>query len=288
MLRTTLLIISLLIYQNSLSQYTDIINSNRPGNSSGAFSVGKNMLQIESGFFNVKEKHDLLNYETKGLGIDFKIRYGFLYEKLELVINGVYQTDEFSDLRYNPVNSYDRKNFKKFQVGAKYLIYDPKKGQEDKPNVYSYWADRRFNLKNLIPAVSAYIGVNIDSKDNPYTNSGVNGISPSLAIFTQSNVTNRSVLISNLILERIGSSQNDFQYIISLTYAFNQGFIGFIEKHGIKSNFYAENKLSLGLAHLFNDNLQVDVGSTLNFKNTPKINYINIGLSYRLNLYASR
>ena len=81
MLRTTLLIISLLIYQNSLSQYTDIINSNRPGNSSGAFSVGKNILQIESGFFNVKEKHDLLNYETKGFGIDFKIRYGFLYEK---------------------------------------------------------------------------------------------------------------------------------------------------------------------------------------------------------------
>ena len=246
------------------------------------------MLQIESGLFNVKEKHDLLNYETKGFGIDFKIRYGFIYEKLELVINGVYQTDEFSDLRYNPVNSYDRRNFKRFQVGAKYLIFDPKKGQEDKPNVYSYWADRRFNLKNLIPAVSAYVGVNIDSKDNPFTSSGVNGISPSVAIFTQSNITNRSVLISNLILDRIGSPQNDFQYIISLTYAFNQSFIGFIEKHGIKSNFYAENKLSLGLAHLFNDNLQIDVGSTLNFKNTPKINYINLGLSYRLNLYQSR
>ena len=62
MYRTTLLIISLLIYQNSFSQYTDIINSNRPGNSSGAFSVGKNILQIESGFFNVKEKHDLGDY----------------------------------------------------------------------------------------------------------------------------------------------------------------------------------------------------------------------------------
>ena len=90
--RTTLLIISLLIYQNSFSQYTDIINSNRPGNSSGAFSVGKNILQIESGFFNAKEKHDLLNYETKGFGIDFKIRYGFLYEKLELVISSILVT----------------------------------------------------------------------------------------------------------------------------------------------------------------------------------------------------
>ena len=32
------------------SQYTETINSNRPGSSHGAFSVGKNVLQIESGF----------------------------------------------------------------------------------------------------------------------------------------------------------------------------------------------------------------------------------------------
>ena len=34
------------------SQYTETINSNRPGSSQGAFSVGKNVLQFETGFKN--------------------------------------------------------------------------------------------------------------------------------------------------------------------------------------------------------------------------------------------
>ena len=270
------------------SQYTEIINSNRPGSSSGAYSVGKNILQFENGFYIANERHKLLNYKINGFGIDFKIRYGLLYEKLELLIDGIYQSDKFTDLRYTPSNTFSRKNLKKFQIGAKYLIYDPNKGTEDKTNLYSYWANKKFNFKNIIPAISAYIGLNIDSKNNPYTSSQIKGVSPSLAIFTQSNITNRSVIITNLIFERIGTYQNDFEYLISITNAFNKNFIGFIEIHGVKSDFYADNKLGLGLAHLFSDNLQVDIGTMLNFKETPKIGYINLGLSYRVNLYSEK
>lgn len=267
------------------SQFTDIINSNRPGNSSGAFSVGKDILQLENGFYFTNEKHQLLNYDIEGYGTEFKIRYGFLYEKLELIISGNYQSDNLSDNRYNPANNVNRKNFKKFKIGAKYLIYDPKKGITEKPNVYSYFADKKFKWKNLIPAISVYGGLNIDSKNNPFVSSNVSGISPSLAIFTQSNFTNRSVITTNVIFERIGSNQNDFEYIISLTHAFNESFIGFIETHGIKSDFYADNKLGFGVAYLFNDNLQLDLGAILNFKDTPKIFQMSLGVSYRLNLY---
>ena len=267
------------------SQYTEIINSNRPGKSSGAFSVGKNILQIENGFYFTDEKHELLNYDISGLGSDFKIRYGLLYEKLELVINGIYQSDKFSDNRYSSTNTIKRKNFKKFKIGAKYLIFDPKKGQVEKPNVYSYFADKKFKWKDLIPAVSLFAGLNIDSKNNPYTVYNVSGLSPSFAIFTQSNFTYRSVITTNLIFERMGSNQNDFEYIISLTHAFSENFIGLIEKQGIKSDFYADNLLGLGVAYLFNDNLQLDMGTNLNFKETPKIFQISLGVSYRLNLY---
>lgn len=267
------------------SQFTEIINSNRPGNSSGAFAVGKNILQFENGFYYTDEKHQLLNYDVKGYGSDFRIRYGFLYDKLEMIISGVYQNDNFTDNRYTPVNDIDRKNFKKFKIGAKYLIYDPKKGISEKPNVYSYFADKKFKWKNLIPAVSVYAGFNIDSKNNPFIRSDVNGLSPSFAIYTQSNFTYRSVITTNLIMERIGSNQNDFEYIISLTHAFNENFIGFIETHGIKSDFYADNKLGFGIAYLLNDNLQLDFGTIFNFKETPTIFQMSLGVSYRLNLY---
>lgn len=279
------LLIFLLKINLGYSQFTDIINSNRPGNSSGAFSVGKDILQLENGFYFTNEKHQLLNYDIEGYGTEFKIRYGFLYEKLEVIISGNYQSDNLSDNRYNPANNINRKNFKKFKIGAKYLIYDPKKGITEKPNVYSYFADKKFKWKNLIPAISVYGGLNIDSKNNPFVSSNVSGISPSLAIFTQSNFTNRSVITTNVIFERIGSNQNDFEYIISLTHAFNESFIGFIETHGIKSDFYADNKLGFGVAYLFNDNLQLDLGAILNFKDTPKIFQMSLGISYRLNLY---
>lgn len=279
------LLIFLLKINLGYSQFTDIINSNRPGNSSGAFSVGKDILQLENGFYFTNEQHQLLNYDIEGYGTEFKIRYGFLYEKLEVIISGNYQSDNLSDNRYNPANNINRKNFKKFKIGAKYLIYDPKKGITEKPNVYSYFADKKFKWKNLIPAISVYGGLNIDSKNNPFVSSNVSGISPSLAIFTQSNFTNRSVITTNVIFERIGSNQNDFEYIISLTHAFNESFIGFIETHGIKSDFYADNKLGFGVAFLFNDNLQLDLGTILNFKDTPKIFQMSLGVSYRLNLY---
>ena len=279
------LLIFLLKINLGYSQFTDIINSNRPGNSSGAFSVGKDILQLENGFYFTNEKHQLLNYDIEGYGTEFKIRYGFLYEKLEVIISGNYQSDNLSDNRYNPANNINRKNFKKFKIGAKYLIYDPKKGITEKPNVYSYFADKKFKWKNLIPAISVYGGLNIDSKNNPFVSSNVSGISPSLAIFTQSNFTNRSVITTNVIFERIGSNQNDFEYILSLTHAFNESFIGFIETHGIKSDFYADNKLGFGVAYLFNDNLQLDLGAILNFKDTPKIFQMSLGVSYRLNLY---
>lgn len=270
--------------EKSFSQYTEIINSNRPGISSGSFSVGKNIIQIENGIYYSNEEHNLLDYEADGVGINYRLRYGLFSEKLEFILEGNYQYDNFNDNRYTPTNTFERNNFKKFKFGAKYLIYDPKKGKEDKPNLYSYWDNRKFKWKNLIPAVSSYIGINFDSKNNPYTNPKINGISPSIAIFTQSNFTTKSVLITNFILERIGTSQNDFEYIICLTHAFNRSIIGFFEKHGIKSDFYADNKVSFGFAYLYNDNLQFDIGNTFNFKETPKIFYLNLGISYRYDL----
>ena len=45
----------------SFSQYTEIINSNRPGTSHGAFAVGVNVLQFESAVSGQTLKHSNLN-----------------------------------------------------------------------------------------------------------------------------------------------------------------------------------------------------------------------------------
>jgi len=267
------------------AQYTEIINSNRPGDSQSAFSVGSNVIQIETGAYLLNEKHELLDNKVKGMGLNFMLRYGLILEELEIQVSGVYQNDQFTDMRSNIDAEYNRSNFKKFKIGAKYLVYDPYKNRDDSPNLYSYWANNKFKWSSLIPAVSVYAGINIDGKNNPYTAHGIKGVSPTFTIATQNNFSNNFVLINNLILERIGTDQNDFEYITTLTYAINSQWVSFIEAHGINSDFYAENMLKFGAAYLSNENLQLDASLIINFKDTPKIFYINFGGSYRFDLH---
>ena len=73
------------------SQYTDQINSNRPGASVGAFSVGKNVIQSELGFSFRRFTHNGYNNSTFNGGIGFlSLRWGFISEKLELLIDSKY------------------------------------------------------------------------------------------------------------------------------------------------------------------------------------------------------
>lgn len=46
------------------AQFTDVINSNRPGESMAAFSVGKTVFQAEAGLFMINEKDDDLQYDA--------------------------------------------------------------------------------------------------------------------------------------------------------------------------------------------------------------------------------
>ena len=75
---------------HTYSQYTDQINSNRPGLSVGAFSVGKKVIQVESGFEYRNYKHKSYN-NSKSVGkVSFlSLRYGFLKEQLEVIYDGI-------------------------------------------------------------------------------------------------------------------------------------------------------------------------------------------------------
>jgi hypothetical protein len=64
------------------AQFTDEINTNRPGESMGGFAVGKTIFQVETGIYGIIEEHDILNYKARGIGLDVTLRYGaFLEEK---------------------------------------------------------------------------------------------------------------------------------------------------------------------------------------------------------------
>jgi len=279
---------------SATAQYTDVINSNRPGVSRSAFSVGKNVIQFEVGPYTVKEEHTPLKNEASGFGIDFAARYGLVWEELELNIEGAYQNDNFTDNRSTITASSDRANFRYLTIGAKYLVYDPyKKRGEEKPNLFSYHANRKFKWNHLIPAVAVYVGANYDSKNNsfvPYSNPFTSpnyegGFSPKVMVATQHNFNSGWVFVMNFSKDRIGTDFSDFQYIVTITKAINQQWVLFGETQGIQSDYYADNLFRFGGAYLWGKNFQLDTGITFNTKDTPSVFSLNFGASYRLDFH---
>jgi len=268
------------------AQYTDDINSNRPGETMSAFSVGKSVIQAEIGFYGINEEHNIQNYQASGFGTDLMLRYGLLMEKLELIADIQYQTQEFT----TPFTSFKKNNFKQTVLGAKYLIYDPFKNYEKSVNIYSYKANRRFDWHQLIPAVSIFAGANFVFKDNPYAfgsntltfASAESSISPKVMLITQNHFGDgRWVLVSNIIADYITTDYSGYGYVLTLTRGFNKQWSGFLENQGYKSDLYSDAIVRGGAAYLLSANMQIDASISSNFKNTPSVLYGGVGFSWR-------
>jgi len=265
------------IPQLFFAQYTDVINSNRPGETMSAYGVGKSVIQAELGVYGIKEKHDLLNYDGSGFGTDFSLRYGAFLEKLEFILDVQYQAANYD----TPYTSYKKNNFRQTVLGAKYLIYDPYKNKRE-VNIYSYKANHSFNWRELIPAVSVFAGANFVGADNPYYFSPDGAISPKISLITQNLFGGgRWVFVTNIIADYIGTDYPSYGYVLTLTHGFNERWSGFVENQGYKSDFYSDAIVRGGAAYLLSPNMQVDASISTNFKNTPSILYGGVGVSWR-------
>lgn len=271
---------------SSFAQYTETINSNRPGASFGAFSVGTNVIQLESAIGFGNDTHDLLNTEKDLFFVDYALRYGLLFEELELILEGRFlSTDETRLFGRNSTQDGTYTNFETNTFGVKYLIYDPyKKRQNEGPNLYSYHANNSFQWKDLIPAISIYAGANLLFGDNPYMFLDEPNISPKVAISTQNNF-DRTVLVVNLIADKFTTDFPTYSGIFTLTHALTKRFSVFGEYQTIISDKYSDDLLRAGGAFLFNKDFQLDAFGLVNFKDTPSRWLFGLGLSYRVDMF---
>lgn len=287
-------------------QYTDQINSNRPGASIGAYAVGKGIVQFEGGYEFRKYKHQGYNFSTISGNIAFlSVRWGFLSERLELTYQGSYMFDKFT----NKISSQEivskRKGFLQNFMGIKYLIYDPFK-QEEKVNVYSWKANNGFKLKQLIPAVSFTAGANfIFDSSHPYPFGDVYDIvyrplffqnlniqterEPFLSLrgilATQSHFLGRWVFVTNFIYDRFLTDYTTQSYILTLTHTFHPLWSVYLENEGVFSERYKDQIFRTGIAYLFSDEIQIESSVGVNNSVLPSSFFLNLGVSYRLNFH---
>ncbi len=69
------------------SQYTDVINSNRPGTSFSAYSVGTKVYQGEFGMSYGHDEHNLFDADVDYFDIEYAFRWGVWREQFILILN---------------------------------------------------------------------------------------------------------------------------------------------------------------------------------------------------------
>lgn len=279
--QTLLILIFGITSQISFGQFTDEINSNRPGRSMMAFSVGKSVFQTETGLHYVNEDHNTLDYKASGFMAEFDIRWGLFFEQLELIAEFQYQNDNYT----SKLLDKNRSALKKTLLGAKYLVYDPFKNYEEKPNLYSWKANHRFKWRQFIPAIAVYGGANLNFSDNPFNFALVDieepKVSPKAMIIAQNHFGSHWVLVTNVAYNKIGSDFASIDYIVTLTRGFNKQWSGFIENQGYMGDYYSDGLFRMGAAYLFNKDMQIDASVGKNIKNTPSLFTGGIGFSWR-------
>lgn len=282
LLKASILWVCLLTAFSAQAQYTDIINSNNPGNSNGAYSVGSGVYQIESGFSVDRLRGDLLQSESLFNNGNIAIRVGLWSEALEMIYEGTY-TMEFSTSPIPGGKIGIDQGFISNRIGAKIMLYDPFKNPENRPiNVYSWKKNNSFRWRNILPAVALYAGANIGLKSSPYLLNNPS-FSPRIMLITQSHLTPKMVLIFNGIYDFIGSEMlEEKTFIASLSYALKRKWSIFIEGQYSEFPQYKEQIIRTGGAFLLNKNLQFDAYTGINFQSEPSRELIGFGFSYRL------
>lgn len=290
---TTLLL--LLLAEFTYGQYTEVINSRRPGFSDSPYSVGTKVYQVEAGFF-YKDVGDYLYYDqtleetfgygAQSFGTDISFRTGQFFEALEFDLD-MAVVSENRDFSKPAVYSKSGFGFSKLTVGAKYMVYKPKYADKSK-EIRSWKARHSFDKRRLIPAFGIYAGLNTNLLTELHKNP--DGISPRFGIFTQNDLSNRLIVLFNFIMDKVGTTEAENSYIATVTYTLQEKWSIFGENQGFfRKNVPNDFQFGAGGAYLINPNMQADVSARVIFDERGDNTYlVGAGVSWRLDKHKDK
>ncbi len=279
-----LLILCIVLWTNSVySQYTGVINSNRPGLSESPYSVGTGVYQLEASLFYSKAGMYPTFSRPQSQGVDFLFRTSFFKEQLEINVNLALQKDLVSFQNIFDSN-FNSNGIATLSIAAKYLIYQPT--YKDKSKEIRSWVKRNeFDWKRMIPSIAGYIGINTNKVNEVYKK---NGISPKVGILLQQQLSNDFNIITNIFYDYIGTEAPELSYIITATYNFDERWSTFFENQTTFNKYLYQSNIGTGLAFLFNRNIQLNSSLRLLTNEFSTGYYSSLGISYRLDKHRDK
>lgn len=268
----------LLGFSSIYSQYTEVINSNKPGFSESPYSVGTGVYQFESNLFSRNNDVEPTFSVPNSFGFDMLFRTSFLLERLEVNTHISYQKDKIVPNDVS-ISDYSTSGFREFTIGFKYLIFQQE--YEDKSKEIRSWKRKMaFDKKRLIPSIAIYSGINTDFVHDIYK---TGNISSKAGILLQNNLSNDFNIITNFYYDKIGTDFSEFSYIITATYNFNDRWSTFFENQTVFQEYQNSTNLGTGLAYLYNKDLQINTSARYLLEGQEQGFYAGFGFSYRIN-----
>jgi hypothetical protein len=273
----------LLSFSSVFSQYTEVINSNKPGFSESPYSVGSGVYQFESNLFFRNTSIEPTFSRPQSFGLDFLFRTSFLSEKLELNAQLAYQRDKVA-FKNIFTSHYFSTGLSRFTIGAKYLIFQQE--YEDKSKEVRSWKRRMaFDKKRLIPSVAIYAGLNTDFLSDIHKKGS---ISPKVGILLQNNLSNNFNIITNVYYDNIGTDFSEYSFIVTSTYNYNVRWSSFVENQTIFQQNKTISNFGGGLAYLYNRNLQINSSLRFLLEGQAQGYYLSLGVSYRIDKHIDK
>ncbi len=299
-LKATLQLFFVLTLTVASSQYTPIINSNRPGLTQGAFAVAPGVYQLEFGTSYRQDQFvSLAQAKSQGAGFTLDLRTGLILQNLELIYRVDYHNDLLAFNNASGRLNYNRKGTKRNTAGFKLLLFDPfRNANWYKVNTKSYKANKGIRLIDLIPVISVYFGSelsfgNIYPYGEPFSpifnlktpELKQDEISGELMLITQNHFLNNFVLVTNWGRRYLGSAYEQNYMSSSLMIPIKKRLMSFVEQVSVKSQLSSDIFLTAGAVYLINENIQVDAFLSHTLKDTPAMFTGGIGVSYRIDRY---
>lgn len=248
-----LLIITLLLYLPFLSfgQFNETIRTGRPGQSIGAFTVGKNVLQFQQGveYFS----SDGQNRTQKGFLTNNVVRFGIL-ETVELSALVDYRSNQ---TRFD-TSKIESQGLSNAHLGFRVHINEQ---------------------KGWIPATGFQMRLKIPNVSNDF---GSNQLATVMVFVANWTLPKEMSLATNWILDYNGNDANPTgKYVINFGFPIHKKLSGFIGNYGQVYQSTFQTRFEGGFAYLVNNNFAIDLAATYGDNQHSKDFSVSTGVSYR-------
>jgi hypothetical protein len=260
MQRRFLILVFFAFAQVADAQYFETIRSDRPGQSNGPFSVGKNVFQIQSGIDFGGFRQQAASRNGSYAAPSAMLRYG-LTRVADVNTSFGYRKDQYSA----GDSSWSTNGLSLTAIGARINLYEG---------------------RGFAPAIGLQLTLKLPVLSLAYNPAY---IAPDILLIVNERISDRISLLTNFGVNYNGNNAVPRGvYVANLSYSFSSRWGAFIETYGNITSREFENRWDAGLAFFVNNNLQLDAYGGAG-TNSGTIDYFtSIGMSWRCKTSAGR